>query len=103
MLLAEGFELTGWVDIFEAGPVVSCTRDEIRTVKLSKRAKIDGMGELGDGAMNASVSNTKQEDFRACQTLITEDTFGGVRIPEDAARILELEIGDSIRYLKKEH
>src|SRR4051794_4388874 len=36
----EGFVFSGMVDIFDAGPVVSCQRDDVRTIKKSRPAKI---------------------------------------------------------------
>src|SRR5687768_18577669 len=49
MLEGEGFKFAGMVDIFEAGPVVTCARDEIRTVRSSVRAKV---AEITDEALN---------------------------------------------------
>ena len=39
-LEAEGFRFHRMVDIFDAGPVLSCPRDEIRTVSQSRRATV---------------------------------------------------------------
>ena len=40
-LQAEGFTLSNMVDIFDAGPCVSCPRDEIRTVRQSRTAVVE--------------------------------------------------------------
>lgn len=40
LLLAEGFNFDGYVDIFDAGPTLSCATDKIRTVRESRTAHL---------------------------------------------------------------
>jgi arginine N-succinyltransferase len=45
ILVREGFAFTGMVDIFEAGPIVSCRRDELRLVRESVRSIVAAIGD----------------------------------------------------------
>lgn len=94
MLVSEGFRYGGLVDIFDAGPTVSCPRDEIRTVRdaLHRRVRI---GEP-DGGRAALMSTDAVADFRAVRAhaaLLDEDAV----ISQDTAEALRLKAGDPIR------
>jgi arginine/ornithine N-succinyltransferase beta subunit len=53
MLKAEGFELNGMVDIFDAGPVVRCEVKRIRAIRDSVKATVEQLspspGTPGEG------------------------------------------------------
>lgn len=97
MLEAEGFEYAGMVDIFEAGPIVSCKRDEIRTVRESRRARVAriALGEM-DGE-SCLVSRIRPE-FRAGQGVVEPVTDDGIMIGPDTASCLGVREGDVVRY-----
>lgn len=68
MLKTEGFHFNGYVDIFDAGPVVECFVEEIRAVRASKLCsyRIDDTIELkGDQRSDYVASNQGFERFRA--------------------------------------
>ncbi|MFP4144919.1 MAG: arginine N-succinyltransferase [Phycisphaeraceae bacterium] len=97
ILEAEGFRLADMVDIFEAGPVLRCPRDQVRSVKESRTAEL---AELANGDLESPpciVSNTRR-DFRACLTRL-EPVGGRVRLPREAAGTLELGPGDPVRWV----
>ena len=97
ILEAEGFSFSGMVDIFEAGPVLRCQRDTIRTVRDSHLAIIaDVRDDLGDAQPHV-VSNLKAT-FRAVQTPLAFPPGGGVRISREAAEALEVTRGDTVRH-----
>lgn len=95
MLEDEGFKRNGQVDIFEAGPVVECRRDDIRTVRHSRRVEL---GEIVAGPIESPpyvIGNTRR-DFRAClgNALIDHDR---AVLTEQVATTLQLNLGDPVR------
>ena len=96
ILQAEGFQCCDLVDIFEAGPVVRCPLNQVRTVRESIR---DVVGELTDRPIESDtflVANTRH-DFRAAKANLAV-TPEGVRIAADVAAALGVQRGDSVRY-----
>jgi arginine N-succinyltransferase len=97
ILQGEGFRLQNMVDIFDAGPVVSCPRDEIRTARESIKAPI---AEIIDKSIDSPpyvVSNARRE-FRACQCNLAFDGQGGVFLTSSVAEALNADAGDNVRY-----
>ena len=91
----EGFEYHRYVDIFDAGPLVSCRADKIRTMRESLTAPARALD--GSGAARAIVTNDRLADFRAVFTEI-EAGEGDVAAPADALAQLDLSTGDTARY-----
>ncbi|EMP55282.1 arginine N-succinyltransferase subunit beta [Marinobacter santoriniensis NKSG1] len=101
MLQAEGFNFNGLVDIFDGGPVVEAFVHNIRTVResinryvLVTHKPMDLDVPPGERVM---VSNRAFRDFRVTTlpaSCIGPDT---VSLPEDVARALQVESGDSVR------
>lgn len=96
MLEDEGFKFAEMVDIFDAGPVVSCKRDEIRTVRQSATAVVT---DIADGPMNAEMCliGTTRREFRACKGAVTINKEG-VQISNETSLALGVKIGDRVRY-----
>jgi arginine N-succinyltransferase len=97
MLEGEGFKFANMVDIFEAGPVVTCARDEIRTVRTSIRTKI---AEITDEPLNGEdwlISNARL-DYRCCKGSL-QTTPAGVRLSSATALALQVKVGDAVRYV----
>jgi len=96
ILEAEGFSATGMVDIFDAGPIVSCRRDDLRLVRESRRAMV---AAITDDALTSPVHliGTTATAFRACATPLRHLPDGGVVLPRDAAEALGVAAGDTIR------
>ncbi len=97
-LEAEGFRFAGMVDIFDAGPVYSCPRDEIRTVKLSRRATIASVSEHPIDSPCYMICTTTP-DFRATRTTLTQSQER-LTIPSSTARALNLRTGDPVRFVE---
>lgn len=98
ILEREGFEFSGMVDIFEAGPIVQAHRDGIRTVRESRRATVAGIGGADDSAPAFMIANTS-EDFRACLAS-AEAGDDGVRISAATAAALRVEKGQSVWFAR---
>jgi arginine N-succinyltransferase len=96
MLEDEGFKFAGMVDIFDAGPVVSCGRDEIRTVRQSVTAVVT---DIAEGAMADAmyIIGTTRREFRACKGAVAMSKEG-VRLSSEISLALGVKIGDRVRY-----
>lgn len=97
LLESEGFARTNMVDIFEAGPIVRCTREAIRTVRESKRSTIAKATSDEPVGERYLLSNTRRE-FRACLGSCEQLSEGEVRISHQVASALGLKEGDWIRH-----
>jgi arginine N-succinyltransferase len=98
-LEAEGFRFAGMVDIFDAGPVMSCPRDEIRTVRESRRTVVAAIAdEHFDGPEH--MIGTTTEAFRACKGPVDRTGREGVRITSATAAALQLNVGDPVRIVE---
>jgi arginine N-succinyltransferase len=94
----EGFQPAGMVDIFDAGPVYSCPRDEVRTIKLSRGSTIASISDQPIDSQEYMICTTSA-DFRATRTTL-EQTPAGVRIPASTAWALGIRAGDAVRYVE---
>jgi arginine N-succinyltransferase len=97
MLEDEGFVRSGVIDIFDAGPVVQCRLDRIRSVRQSTVATVAETGAV-DPANPPVVIATRRESFRA--TIAGVDIVpSGVRLEAAVADSLGVATGDSIRFV----
>jgi arginine N-succinyltransferase len=98
-LEAVGFTFSGMVDIFDAGPVLAAQRDQIRTVRMSRRATVSAIvyDEIGGPVF---MVGTTTEQFRAVKTPVEQRGGGKVRLPADAARALQIHVGDPVRIVE---
>jgi arginine N-succinyltransferase len=94
MLEQEGFYFERYIDIFDGGPTVTATTDEIRTIRESSRETLCEIGE--GGKMKAIAAGGRLKDFRACCASVRRIPHKGVCIDPEAAELLEAKIGDQI-------
>ena len=95
LLEREGFRLAGLVDIFDAGPTMSCPRAEIRTLRESRVMRLDAE-EAAPGTAVRLVALDRLEGFRAVRAGVELDG-DRVRLPREAVRALGVEPGESVR------
>ena len=94
----EGFTFAHMVDIFDAGPVYSADREQIRTVKRSHRATVASVTDSPiDSAIHMIATTTP--DFRATRSPL-EQTAEGVKIPSSTAWALNVRPGDVVRFVE---
>ncbi|MET0154049.1 MAG: arginine N-succinyltransferase [Candidatus Binatia bacterium] len=96
ILESEGFRSSGMVDIFEAGPIVQCSRDSIRAVRESIRAKVGAIVDAPLPGAPVLLSNGRA-DYRACQAPAARDGGGDVVLSRETARSLAIEVGAPVR------
>ncbi len=97
MLKNEGFRWNGHVDIFDAAPSVDTKIDEIVSVKNSHEAELIGISEF-EHDERAMIATSDINSFKTVVSTISVEK-GGVRIPRDTIKALNLELGDRVRYL----
>ncbi|MDQ7781451.1 MAG: arginine N-succinyltransferase [Desulfomonilaceae bacterium] len=97
LLQEEGFQYTKMVDIFEAGPVVQCRVEDIRTVRESRKATVAEIRDLGDEKPSHIVC-TLGEEFRCFMGGVTIDEDGNAHATFREVERVDLQPGDTIRF-----
>ena len=95
LLESEGFRPNGLVDIFDAGPTVTCQRDHIRTVRDARRLTVR-VAQTVDAELPALISTDSVSAFRAvrAKAQIEGET---VRLTPEVATALKLGDGEVAR------
>ena len=99
MLEAEGLRYQNHVDIFDAGPVLECHVNDLRTVRESVVVPVAiGVPDATDNVPKSLVSNTSLDDFRVgvAPGVVANGSF--VLSADDAAA-LDVKAGDPVRVL----
>lgn len=104
LLEKEGFRFEGMVDIFDAGPVMQCHRDNIESMRQSRLMTVSELSKevsLEDESQTLCiVSNGKLNDYRLTLTRLSETDEDAVCISEQAAALLNVETGAQVRILE---
>jgi arginine N-succinyltransferase len=97
LLEQEGMHFEGYIDIFDAGPVLQGRATELRAVRDSVLATAEA-GVADPDADCVLVSNTKLADFRM---VLTKASPSGLRIALSAEELAQLHCaaGDAVRML----
>jgi arginine N-succinyltransferase len=94
LLLAEGFEHSGEVDIFDAGPILHARVAELRCVSSSRRARVRSAAATAPAPAQLLANGSL--DFRACLGAVVQHDDGTVSIARETAAALNLEAGDEL-------
>jgi arginine N-succinyltransferase len=97
ILLAQGFKQSDEVDIFDAGPLVTANRNEIRTIKNVRFGNVTEIRPIDNGG--AHIVAHVSLNFRACLGSAKELGEDSVAITPDTARQLNVQIGDRLIYV----
>jgi arginine N-succinyltransferase len=97
-LQGEGFRFSDMVDIFDAGPVMVCERDDIRSVRQSRKKRIAAASSTPIDSAQFMMGTTGV-DFRACKGPIAEEP-DAVRITDECAAALRVRLGDELRFVE---
>ncbi|MBN3796763.1 arginine N-succinyltransferase [Burkholderia sp. Ac-20392] len=99
MLEAEGLRYQNHVDIFDAGPVLECHVNDLRTVRESVVVPVViGVPDASENAPKSLVSNTSLTDFRVgvAPGVVANGSFV---LSADDAVALDVKAGDPVRVL----
>jgi arginine N-succinyltransferase len=97
MLECEGFAWTGMVDLFDAGPIITCPLKDIRVVKESRKAAVGEVVQQEPTGEPVLITNARA-DFRACSSPVALIADGGVRVSAECAAALGVKVGDAVRF-----
>ena len=98
ILEEEGFKVSGMVDIFDAGPILSAKRDSVRAVKESAKAPIVEITDAGPPlSTEVYMVGTARPEFRAAKGNL-QVVEKGVRINSALALALGARVGDQVRF-----
>ena len=97
MLEEEGFAWTGMVDMFDAGPIITCPLKDIRVVRESRKAAVAEI-VAGEPAGEPQLVTNSRPDFRACGGTVQLTADGGVRLSAECATALGVGVGDAVRF-----
>lgn len=98
-LEAEGFTFSNMVDIFDAGPILSCPTERVRSVRESRTGTV---GEITRQPIESPVymmGTSGGAPFRATKGELDATDPADLRLGADAARALRVTVGDTIRYV----
>ncbi len=95
MLEKEGFRYDGYVDVFDAGPVVHCRREQIQSVRDAKIYTAKISNHLLDNKQRYLISNRHIDNYRIIvqPANLVDDV---VEITAESAEILGVTSGDSV-------
>lgn len=102
ILEGEGFSRTNYVDIFDAGPVVSCARSEIATIRNSVVRRVRNLFDRPETGTPAIVCTRSRDAFRsALGTVVSTGDSETVDLSTAAAKAIGVGPGDEIRFLER--
>lgn len=95
ILTAEGFTHQGYIDIFDAGPVIEAPVSDIRTVRDSQALTL-AIGSLDEQAPLWLIHNRRLENCRITAAH-GQQVDGSLLVDRLTAKRLQLQPGDSVR------
>lgn len=98
MLLKEGFQYRGYIDVFDGGPLVDAAIDSILTIRQS-RVGAARIGEPGADASEMLMAAGRLKTFRVTRAPARLDGET-IMIGEEAARVLGVGDKDRVRAVK---
>jgi len=100
MLKKEGFQFTGYVDLFDGGPSVQAPAQEIHTVRDSRTAECVISDEVAEDAPLYMVSNGQLENYCVALVPAQPNEAGQLLISPATADALQLTHGGRSRYIE---
>lgn len=96
ILEREGFRYTGYVDIFDAGPLLEAPRNDIRTVRKSRLFRVSIKNQPAADRTPWLLACNRLQDFRCIMGHLSFDGEN-VCITAQQAQAIQVEPGDQIR------
>lgn len=97
MLEKEGFAFTDYVDIFDAGPAMICSTDNIATIRDAHERIVSAIADPGADAELSLLAHGRLAGFRACYAQVGQNgDNNGIVLDPAAASALRVSVGDSV-------
>lgn len=95
MLEKEGFRYDGYVDVFDAGPVVHCRREQIQSVRDAQIYTVKITNDIKDTKQRYLISNRNIEHYRIIIQVanLCDDI---AEITAESAEVLDVKAGDKV-------
>lgn len=104
LLEKEGFQYQGTIDIFDAGPVMQCERENIESIRNTRQVTVHGLSESKDSEDGSEatciVSNGRLANYRLTLSPVQYQDENKVSISRRAAELLGISVGDKVRILE---
>ena len=103
LLEKEGFKYNGTIDIFDAGPVMECRREDIASMRNSRSMELRTLSSAvrsEEADALCMVSNCELANYRLTLALVQLPEGGGIVLSSPAANLIEVEPGDHVRILE---
>ncbi len=97
ILEQEGFKFSGLVGLFEPGPVLEASIDDIRTIRESERNQVAEITPKNFRSETFIIA-TLADHYKAVLGGVVRLKEGGVRVSQVTATALNLKLGDEILY-----
>jgi arginine N-succinyltransferase len=94
MLEAEGFRFENYIDIFDGGPTVSVSVNDVRTIRQAHSFTFVGTHE-DEGGPPMLVAAGRLSDFASCYARIRSADDDGATLDPQSAALLGLAVGDT--------
>ncbi|XOV79670.1 MAG: arginine N-succinyltransferase [Aestuariibacter sp.] len=99
LLMSEGFNISGYVDIFDAGPTIEANINYIRTAQASRKMPVVINDALQGQKEDHFVINTRVKGFRGVMAkLSVDEQQEQVQMTQAAADALQVQAGDLVRF-----
>jgi arginine N-succinyltransferase len=99
MLEHEGFAYENYVDIFDGGPTMTCTTDNIETIKNAREDVIVGVEPGLEGQLSI-VARGRLSTFRASFGQVRQ-VSEGIMLDAESAGLIGAGVGDSITHVTR--
>ncbi len=100
MLKKEGFQFTGYVDLFDGGPSVQSETSQIHSVKSSKAGHFVIVNQLPDNCEHYLISNGDLENYLVALAPALPQDDGTLLIDAEVQARLNLKEGRMVRYIR---
>ena len=95
LLKSEGFQVTDLVDIFDAGPVVSCETKKIKAVGRTREVSVSRLLDQAPEGRADTILCSWANTFTSVLTSVIDEGDEGIAIASDVASALELDAGST--------
>jgi arginine N-succinyltransferase len=99
MLKKEGFQFSGYVDLFDGGPFVQTNINEIRSVKDSYSSHFQITDNLPAASPMYLISNENLDNYRAALAPARLTENGDIMIDQNTFHALQLAVGSAVSFI----